>query len=143
MMVRISVPLLGLLVYTVAILGGAFGIAVLVVEWRGDGADDGAEGPAAEGSAAEGTAAPSEISASEAELAGVAHLIDFTERFPSSDEKAALTEGFAPYCDAVERTGEGWLIRCGFRHTDGREFPRLFDLQVEDDGTVATDEEES
>ena len=68
-MVRISVPLLGLLVYTVAILGGAFGIAVLVVEWRGDGADDGAEGPAAEGSAAEGTTAPSEISASEAELA--------------------------------------------------------------------------
>ncbi len=142
-MVRISVPLLGLLVYTVAILGGAFGIAVLVVEWRGDGADDGAEGPAAEGSAAEGTAAPSEISASEAELAGVANLIDFTERFPSSDERAALTEGFAPYCDAVERTGEGWLVRCGFRHPDGRDVPRLFDLQVEDDGTVATDEEES
>jgi hypothetical protein len=136
--VRISVPLLGLLLYTVVILAGAFGIAVLVVEWRGDGADDGAEGPAAEG-----TSAPSEISSSEAELAGVAHLIDFTERFPSSDEKAALTDGFAPYCDAVERTGEGWLVRCGFRHTDGREFPRLFDLQVEDDGTVATDEEES
>ena len=70
-------------------------------------------------------------------------MIDFTERFPSSDEKAALTEGFAPYCEAVERTGEGWLVRCGFRHTDGREFPRLFDLQVDDDGTAATDEEES
>jgi hypothetical protein len=136
--VRISVPLLGLLLYTVVILAGAFGIAVLVVEWRGDGADGGAEGPAAEG-----TSTPSEISASEAELAGVAHLIDFTERFPSSDEKAALTEGFAPYCDAVERAGEGWLVRCGFRHTDGREFPRLFDLKVDDDGTVATDEEES
>ena len=143
MMVRISVPLLGLLLYTVGILAGAFGIAVLVVEWRGDGADGGAEGPAAAGPAAEGTSIPSEISASEAELAGVANLIDFTERFPSSDERAALTEGFAPYCDAVERTGEGWLVRCGFRHPDGRDFPRLFDLQVEDDGTVATDEQES
>ena len=143
MMMRISVPLLGLLIYTVAILAGAFGIAVLVVEWRGDGADGGAEGPAAAGPAAEGTSAASEISANEAELAGVANLIDFTERFPSSDERAALTEGYAPYCDAVERTGEGWLVRCGFRHTDGREFPRLFDLQVDDDGTVATDEEES
>ncbi len=143
MMVRISVPLFGLLLYTVAILAGAFGIAVLVVDWRGDGADGGAEGPAAEGPAAEGTSAPSEISASEAGLAGIAHLIDFTERFPSSDEKAALTEGFAPYCEAVERTSEGWLVRCGFRHTDGREFPRLFDLQVDDDGTVATGEEES
>ncbi len=138
MMVRISVPIVGLLLYTVAILAGAFGIAVLVVEWRGNGAGGGAEGPTAEA-----TSAPSEISAGEAELAGVAYLIDFTERFPSSDEKVALTEGFAPYCDAVERTGEGWLVRCGFRHTDGREFPRLFDLQVEDDGTVATDEEES
>ena len=143
MMVRISVPLLGLILYTVAILAGAFGIAVLVVEWRGDGADDRTEGPAAGGPAAEGTSTSSEISASQAELAGVANLIDFTERFPSSDEKAALTEGFAPYCDTVERIGESWLVRCGFRHPDGRDFPRLFDLRVEDDGTVATDEEES
>lgn len=119
-------PTLGLLLYTVAILAGAFGIAVLVVEWRGNGARGGAE-----------------ISASEAELAGVAYLIDFAERFPSSDEKGALTEGFTPYCDAAEWTGEAWLVRCGFRHPDGREFPRLFDLRVDDDGTVATDEAES
>ena len=137
-MVRFSVPLFVLLLYTVAILAGAFGIAVLVVEWRSNGAGGGVEGPAAEV-----TSAPSEISASEAELAGVAYLMDFTERFPSSDENGALTEGFAPYCGAVKRTGEGWLVRCGFRHLDGREFPRLFDLVVDDDGIVATDEEGS
>ncbi len=138
MTTRIHVPLIGLVIYTLVVIGAAFAIAVLVVEWRADGAGD----RMAPG-AADGTDTPTEITASEAELVGVANLIDFTERFPSSDEKAALTEGFAPYCDAVGRTGEGWLVRCGFRHIDGREFPRLFDLQVEDDGTVATGEEES
>jgi len=137
-MVRIRLPLAAVLVYTLAMLAAAFGIAFLVVEWRADDGDSQPRLPATGE-----TATPAEITASEAEGLGTAYLYDFTQRFPSSDESAALGEGFLPFCTAVERTGEGWLVRCGFRHSDGREFQRLFDLLVGDDGTITTDEEES
>ena len=137
-MVRIRLPLAAVLVYTLAMLAAAFGIAFLVVEWRAGDGDSQSGSPATED-----TATPKEITAGEAETLGIGYLHDFTVQFPSSDESAALGEGFLPFCAAVERTGEGLLVRCGFRHSDGREFQRLFDLLVGDDGTITTDEEES
>jgi len=132
---RVSIPLIGLIAYTLAIIVATSGMAFLIVEWRGgDGGSGAAGSPGAE--------APAPILPTQAEEFAVGYLHNYTDQFPASDERAALDEGFEPACDAVFRTeaDNGWLVHCRFAHDDGRELPRFFDLVVADDGTVSADE---
>lgn len=135
---RISVSLPGLILYTLAIMVAAFGIAFLIVEWRGG---DGGSG-AVDSPGSPDPVTPARILPTEAEDFAVDYLYGYADQFPASDERAALDEGFQPICDAVFRTDAdtGWLVHCRFAHDDGRELPRFFDLFVADDGTVSADE---
>lgn len=119
-----------LVVGAVVLLAVGIGIGLIVTDGSGD---DAAPDTAADPS-------PSGLTVGDVESAAIQHLIEFTERFPQSDEAAAMEEGYEPYCEPAERTDDGWLARCGFRHPDGRQFPRLFDLSIADDGTVSAAE---
>ena len=119
----ITIPLIGVVVYSLAIVGVSIGVVIAVLAIVDDDAP-----PASSGQ---------EVLMAEAVLAGQQYMYGFAAQNPSSDEHAALSEGYSPSCEALELTELGWLIECGLRHADGRQFERLFDLVVLPDGTVS------
>lgn len=134
----VTVPFVGLAGMLILVALVAAGVALAVVELR-----DGDNSPSMQAATLEGTPAPDDIlngggsEVDRAKLLGQQYLYDFAARNVSSDEHAALTEGFSPQCDAKEHTDSGWLIHCELRRPDGTSFERAFDLVVEPDGTVS------
>lgn len=134
MITKITVPLIGVVVYSLAMVGISAGVVIAVYEASGDDT-----GPASTPAAGNATNTPSagEMTEQQAVLNAQQYMYNYAAENPNSDEHAALAEGFAPACQTQELIEEGWLVQCGLRHTDGREFERLFDLVVLPDGTVS------
>jgi len=135
---RVSVPLLGLVAYGVVIAGIAAAVAVATVQL----VDDDDNSPSLQD--VDPSATPDDglgfgetDDKGRAELSAQQFVYDFAARNSSSDEHAALTEGYSPRCEAQSLTDDGWLVRCELRHSDGRVFERIFDLVVMEDGTVS------
>ena len=128
---KITIPLIGVVAYSLAIVGLSVGVVIAVLAIQDDDAAPSSVGETDERPSGE------QMSMAEAVLAGQQYMYGYGAQNPASDEHAALTEGYSPSCEAVEFTELGWLVRCGLRHADGREFERLFDLVVLPDGMVS------
>lgn len=115
MTIRISLRVAAFVVYTLALVGGAFGISYAVFEWRDDNEDVG-------------------ISAVEAEAFAIVD-IKRQGRDPESNTAEWLEKGYRPFCTANEPYADGWLVQCGMQSTEAR-FEQLIFVSVSGDGEV-------
>jgi hypothetical protein len=113
----------------------AAGTAVLVVQLSDDDSP-GTQVNSPEPTGGQGISDPV-TAETRAELAGQQYMYDFAAMNPTSDEHAALTEGYAPHCEAQEESDLGWLVHCELRNPNGSVFDRAFDVVVAPDGTVS------